>query len=282
MDRRNRILAWLALGPAALGGAPGFAQSLKRVPAVSHVAPAKGAAAVPGATAALPTGTAEALAEMAAVASVVFAGHVEAVTRNDAAGFADVRFRIDQALRGCPKTGVYVLREWAGLWIGHSARYWVGERLLMLLPARGPSGMSAPVGGMDGAIPLVATGAEPLVGGTGVPPADDGSGADAGGSVGVDLRWVTARAVRGAVAISGPVASSGAQRAVVSNGAAGRPVLPTAGDPAAEGWSGPVAPLSPAGSAGGSAAGLRPSLSAVLTLLRGTTGAVGGVNDAAR
>ena len=265
---RVGVGAWA--GVVVWAGVLGAAQGQVRRAAIPRVAPVKAGAVA----AAVPAGASDALLEMAGAASVIFTGRVETVTRNDAAGFVDVGFRIETAVRGCPQAGVYVLREWAGLWAGGVERYLVGQRLLMLLPARGPSGMSAPVGGMDGAIPIVGTGAEPLLDKTGAVAADDGSG---GGSGGVDLRWVAARAVRGAVASGG---SSGPLRAI-SGGAVGRPVLPSSGggDAAGEGWSGPVAPLSPGGgSAAATAAALRPSVEAVMALLRGS----GGVSSAAR
>ncbi len=134
------------------------------------------------------------LQQMASHAAVIFSGQVEAVSRNDSAGFVDVRFRIDAAVRGCPKTGWYVLREWAGLWTAQPERYRVGQSRLMLLTARGASGMSSPVGGMDGAIPLVASGAAPIADSGGVAPVDTGQYAPAPM---VDLRWIQARAVRG-------------------------------------------------------------------------------------
>ena len=73
-----------------------------------------------------------------------------------------------------------MLREWGGLWEGTDERYRVGQRLLMLLHAPGASGLSSPVSGMDGAIPLLA-------------------GASATAEPMVDLRWVAARVSRGPV-----------------------------------------------------------------------------------
>ena len=61
---------------------------------------------------------------------------------------------MDQAIRGCTAGTPYILREWAGLWAGDSQRYRVGQRLLMLLHAPSAAGMSSPVGGLDGAIPI--------------------------------------------------------------------------------------------------------------------------------
>jgi hypothetical protein len=169
------------------------------------------------------------LQALAARAQVIFTGQVTAVERNDAAGFVDVRFRIDRSLRGAPAKGSYVLREWAGLWMGHPDRYQVGERRLMLLTARSASGFSAPVGDREGAIPLVATGTADAASPTGV-------GLDVGQDAGLDadLGWVEAHAQRGTVASGGA------------------------------GWKGPIAPL-----AGSRQTAQAVSLTAVLAQLGG-------------
>ena len=86
-------------------------------------------------------------------AEVIFAGQVLAIRRPNA-GVVEVEFRVDQAIRGCTAGTTYVLREWAGLWAGDNQRYRVGQRLLMLLHAPSAAGMSSPVGGLDGAIPI--------------------------------------------------------------------------------------------------------------------------------
>jgi hypothetical protein len=86
-------------------------------------------------------------------ADVIFAGQVVAIRRPNG-GVVEVEFRVDQAIRGCAARTPYVLREWAGLWAGDTQRYRVGQRLLMLLHAPGAAGMSSPVGGLDGAIPI--------------------------------------------------------------------------------------------------------------------------------
>lgn len=93
------------------------------------------------------------LHQLSDTADVIFAGQVLAIRRpND--GVVEVEFRVDQAIRGCTAGTPYVLREWAGLWAGDSQRYRVGQRLLMLLHAPSAAGMSSPVGGLDGAIPI--------------------------------------------------------------------------------------------------------------------------------
>ena len=147
-----RNLLWMTVG-------------LCLTPAFASAPPATPSAASP-----FPAGVDAVLLGMAKQAGVIFAGHVLAVDRNDASGFVDIHFRIDEPVRGCPRTGVYVLREWAGRWIGHPEPYRVGQRWLMLLTPRGPSGMSAPVFGGDGAVPIIASAPQPVLGGNGVPP----------------------------------------------------------------------------------------------------------------
>jgi hypothetical protein len=75
------------------------------------------------------------------------------------------------------------LREWSGLWVADNQRYRVGQRLLMLLHAPGAAGMSSPVGGLDGAIPIRQGGA--------VSQLTDSSTAPQRPFV--DLRWLGAR-----------------------------------------------------------------------------------------
>jgi hypothetical protein len=98
------------------------------------------------------------LHEMSDRAGVIFMGQVLAVRRPSGAGPAaeivEVDFRVDQAILGCTAGEPYVLREWGGLWAGGVQRYRVGQRLLMLLHAPSAGGMSSPVGGLDGAIPI--------------------------------------------------------------------------------------------------------------------------------
>jgi hypothetical protein len=137
MARTQRRFRWLQALPvlALLAGSAAFGQ------------------------AAMPPSTVEdALHGMSDRAGVIFAGQVIAVRRkaggDDASGFVEVEFRVDQAIRGSAAGTPYILREWAGLWAGGAQRYRVGERLLMFLRTPGASGLSSPVDGMDGAIPI--------------------------------------------------------------------------------------------------------------------------------
>jgi hypothetical protein len=109
-------------------------------------------------TAPTPQTIEEALHQLSDAAGVIFTGEVSAIRHlnrdSGSSGVVEIDFRIDQAVRGCNAGSTYTLREWAGLWSGADERYRIGQRLLMLLHAAGPSGMSSPVGGMDGAIPI--------------------------------------------------------------------------------------------------------------------------------
>ena len=143
---------------------------------------------------AIPASAVGVIKAAAARAGVIFAGQVVSIHREDLAGFVDIRFHVDQAVRGCGNGDTYVLREWAGLWSGEPPRYREGEQLLMLLAPRGRGGMSAPVDGPAGVIPLLAVREQPLVGSRGVVPAETAQQQALG--QGVDLRWVETLAAR--------------------------------------------------------------------------------------
>jgi hypothetical protein len=118
-------------------------------------------------------------------ADVIFAGQVMAV-RRPGNSVVEVEFRVDQAILGCSAGATYTLREWDGLWAVNGQRYRVGQRLLMLLHAPSAAGMSSPVGGLDGAIPI-------RQGGSAVQTADSSAGSQ---RPYVDLRWLGARLPR--------------------------------------------------------------------------------------
>lgn len=130
-----------------------------------------------------------ALHQMEDKASVIFVGRVTgvkwSVSGNVAATVVETRFEVERAVLGCTE-GVYVLREWAGLWEGDNQRYRAGQHLLMMLHAPNAAGLSSPVDGMDGAIPIVRGGSVPLGANSSArqaPPA-------------VDLRWVGTKLLR--------------------------------------------------------------------------------------
>jgi len=110
------------------------------------------------ASAPIPKTVEDVLHQMSDKADIIFVGQVVAlhpsIEGGTASGTVAIDFHIDQAVRGCSVGGTYVLREWAGLWSGNNQRYQIGQRLLMMLRAPGPSGLSSPVAGLDGAIPV--------------------------------------------------------------------------------------------------------------------------------
>jgi hypothetical protein len=138
----------------------------------------------------------DALQEMTRLAGVIFTGQVVGVRRlvgvNGATGVVEITFAVEDAVRGVSGR-TYTVREWAGLWPAGDTPFCVGQRYLMLLHAPSASGLSSPVGGMDGAIPIrggLAASTETASAGTVV-----GNSAPVDGRV-VDLRWVGTRVVQ--------------------------------------------------------------------------------------
>jgi hypothetical protein len=95
-------------------------------------------------------------------AGTIFSGRVTSIApaRPDAldrVATVTVTFAVDQALRGVPAGKTFSFREWAGLWSA-GPRYRVGQRLLMFLYAPSALGLTSPVGGDAGRLPVDATG----------------------------------------------------------------------------------------------------------------------------
>jgi hypothetical protein len=192
-------------------------------------------------------------------ADVIFAGEVVAIRRpND--GVVEVEFRVDEAIRGCSVGTPYILREWSGLWAGGIARYHVGEQLLMLLHAPSAAGMSSPVSGLDGAIPIREGGTVATAEDTGAPRQPPF----------VDLRWLGVKVPRTVAyrsepahvaKASGTPASFSAQQQMVSAAGAGSGVS----------LIGSVAPISPTTGSGeqteGSVPAQQASVAAVVGML---------------
>jgi hypothetical protein len=150
----------------------------------------------------LPQSPDDALHAMSQMAGVIFTGQVIAVRRHEAldgaTGVVEIEFAVEDAVRGV-SGGTYTLREWAGLWAAGDAPFCVGQRFLMLLYAPGTAGLSSPVDGMDGAIPIRGGGQpnpEATASTEGGPKARlVATSTPIDGRV-VDLRWVATRVVR--------------------------------------------------------------------------------------
>lgn len=148
--------------------------------------------------AAVPLTLQDALHQMSDLAGIIFVGEVLTVRHRageqGASGVVEIDFRIDQAVRGCNPATTYTLREWAGLWEGGDERYRPGQRLLLMLHSPGPSGITSPVDGMNGAIPIRAASPAPLTVSSAsvdrlATPSDPAP-------LMVDLRWVETRLSR--------------------------------------------------------------------------------------
>jgi len=169
----------------------------------------------------------DALYAMTELAGVIFAGQVVAVRRDGAAdgaaGVVEITFAVDDAVRGV-RGGSYTLREWAGLWPGGDEPFRAGQRYLMLLHSPGAAGLSSPVGGMDGAIPI----------GGGIANA---AAASAPTDLSVDLRWVGTRVVRPAAYLPaqghGPVARPIAVQAEMKGSVSATEATDSSGQPVA-------------------------------------------------
>jgi len=153
---------------------------------------------------------------MAQMAAVIFSGEVIAVRRHGAAdsstGTVEIEFAVQDAVRGVTGS-VYTLREWAGLWPAGDEPFRVGQRYLMLLHSPGAAGLSSPVGGMDGAIPIrgpIHAAASPsLPSRHSLGPAGNiaALASDTESAAVVDLSWVGTRVIAPiAYAPAGPVA----------------------------------------------------------------------------
>jgi len=134
----------------------------------------------------LPQTVEDALHYLSDDAGIIFAGEVTAIRthagENGASGIVEIDFRVDQAIRGCAAGSTYTLREWYGLWAGSTPRYQPGQRLLVFLHQPGPSGISSPVGGPTGIIPIRGTSSSPQA----------ASSSTTSTPLIADLRWVGA------------------------------------------------------------------------------------------
>jgi hypothetical protein len=98
-----------------------------------------------------------ALRNLASRSGVVFVGRVTAITPQP--GVVEVRFAVEQPVLGLT-AATYTLREWSGPWSGSPPRYRVGQRGLFFLHPPNVAGLSTPVDGMEGIVPVIPTRAD--------------------------------------------------------------------------------------------------------------------------
>lgn len=154
-----------------------------------------------------PQTTEDALHAMSQQAAVIFFGHVVAVRQpRTTSGILEIEFVVDDAIRGV-RGGTYLLREWAGLSPAGESPLRAGQQYLMLLHAPGPSGLSSPVGGQDGVIPIRGSNPSP---GAEAPLLSrsprNSKGQTQSEAQTVDLRWIATRVIQSISYRSAPVA----------------------------------------------------------------------------
>jgi hypothetical protein len=99
---------------------------------------------------------------LASRAGIIFVGQVEKIQPNG--GVMDIVFNVQHRVAG-ELGDTYTLREWSGRWSGGQQHFTVGQRAMVFLYPPNAAGLSSPVDGMAGVVPLVPMGAdaEPLL-----------------------------------------------------------------------------------------------------------------------
>ena len=103
-----------------------------------------------------PTSVGVALRGLAARSGVVFVGQVQSIVPKE--GVVEITFLVEQPVVGVVGA-TYVMREWAGSWMGGQQRYRVGQHAMFFLHAPSAAGLSSSVDGMAGVVPLIPMGA---------------------------------------------------------------------------------------------------------------------------
>jgi hypothetical protein len=87
-------------------------------------------------------------------AGLIFAGEVLRVERVPAKHLRDletveIRFHVDEGIRGTRKGQILSIREWAGLWVAQP-RFRAGEHVILFLYPPSRLGLTSPVGDVGG------------------------------------------------------------------------------------------------------------------------------------
>ncbi|MHB1699001.1 MAG: hypothetical protein ACYCSN_02520 [Acidobacteriaceae bacterium] len=86
------------------------------------------------------------------------ADRIDAPNPSGEGGVVEVVFHVEDAVLGCAAGRDYVLRESAALWRNSPGRYRVGQRAVWMLYPPNAGGLSSPVDGMMGVLPLTGRG----------------------------------------------------------------------------------------------------------------------------
>lgn len=193
----ERVAGWVVTFTLMLGAAGAPAARAQAAEPAQALAPAQTVAALPEST------VGAVLRNLASRSGVVFVGQVVRIERNP--GTVEVVFQVQQPVLGAVGA-TYTLREWSGLWAGGQQRYRLGERAMVFLhtPKGGQTsgsanggGLSSPVDGTDGVVPVVVQGAN--------------------SAALLDVRWLAARVLR---ARGAPIADADDGAITLAEGAA--------------------------------------------------------------
>jgi hypothetical protein len=103
------------------------------------------------------------LREVTDHAGTIFVGRVISIealplaSSSDQVGCVQITFQVEQGIRGARAGEQFSFREWGGLWSG-ADRYRVGQRMMLFLYTPGALGLTSPVGGGAGRLPVDASG----------------------------------------------------------------------------------------------------------------------------
>jgi hypothetical protein len=101
------------------------------------------------------------LRHLSAHAGTAFLGTVQTIELPTPAqpGVVTITFQVITPVLGSPGS-VFTVHEWAGLWTLGRQRYTLGQRALFFFHPPNDAGLSSPVDGMEGIIPLIPTTAD--------------------------------------------------------------------------------------------------------------------------
>jgi hypothetical protein len=103
----------------------------------------------------------DALRHLGDRAGVAFLGRVQKIELPSPShpGVASITFEVLQPVVGNPGP-TCTFREWAGLWTMGRQRYTLGQRALFFFHPLNAAGLTSPVDGMEGIVPLIPTSAD--------------------------------------------------------------------------------------------------------------------------
>jgi hypothetical protein len=100
--------------------------------------------------------------ELSRHASTIFSGQVVSIAMEPDGNAVSIRFRVEAAMRDANAGQIVEVREWAGMW-ALAPRYRLGQRFLLFLYPPSRLGLTSPVLGERGRLPVLLRGGGQLV-----------------------------------------------------------------------------------------------------------------------